>query len=622
MLHTASAIVSGSAPGLAASAPTPLQVLREVFGYQEFRPGQQQVVQQVISGCDGLVIMPTGGGKSLCYQIPALVRPGLAVIVSPLIALMKDQVDSLRANGVAAAALHSALSREEQFDLYSALAKGDLKLLYVSPERLLLPDFLERLADWRLSLVAIDEAHCISQWGHDFRPEYAQLGCLKQRFPQIPLVALTATADDATRQDILARLGLQQPFIHLASFDRPNIRYSLIDKYKPNEQLVSYLDRQPGQCGIVYCTSRSRTEEVARFLRARNIRAACYHAGLPAAERNSVQEAFLRDDIDIVVATVAFGMGIDKPNVRFVVHYDLPKNIESYYQETGRAGRDGLSAEALLLYDPADTERLRRMLDSGEQNNPDQLRIEQFKLNLMAAFAEAQTCRRQVLLNYFGEYQSEPCGNCDICLDPPRTYDGSEDARKALSCVYRVGQRFGIGYVIEVLRGAQNQRVREQGHDKLSTFGIGKDRSHEHWLSVFRQLIHMGLLTQNITRHLTLQLTEAARPVLRGEQALQLAVPRLEVISSRKGRSREREVGGDYDTALFRALRKLRKQIAEEDEVPPYVVFNDASLVEMARHQPCDEDELLEINGVGHRKLERYGEQFLDCIREHCRSGR
>ena len=588
------------------------QILFDVFGYKTFRTGQKAVIDALCEKKDALVVMPTGGGKSLCFQIPALMQEGVCIVISPLISLMKDQVDTLNACGVNAAYLNSTLSYQEQNQITTDLHLGRLKLLYIAPERLLRADFTERLKHLIINLFAVDEAHCISQWGHDFRPQYALLSHLKTEFSNIPVVALTATADHATQKDILARLQLVDPLVAIHSFDRPNIEYLLIEKYQPLKQLFNYLDQHKDESGIIYCTSRKRTEELAEKLALKGFNAKCYHAGLELNTRQSVQELFIKDEVDIVVATVAFGMGIDKPNVRFVVHYEIPKNIESYYQETGRAGRDGLPAQAMLFYDPADASKVRFLLEKNE--NEEQLRIELHKLNTMVAFAEAQTCRRQVLLNYFGEYSQTACGNCDVCLNPPKSYDATQDAQKILSCVYRTGQNFGMAYVVEVLRGAQTARVRSLGHDKLSTYGIGIDQSAEYWLSLLRQLIHCGLLMQNLTRGSALQLTSASRAVLKAEEALYLAVPRLQMIKTAKKKGRVQIPTGNK---LFARLRQLRKQIADRENKAPYMIFSDASLIEMSEFTPTNDRQFLNISGVGLIKLENYGAEFMSVIREY-----
>jgi ATP-dependent DNA helicase RecQ len=582
--------------------------LGRVFGFQSFRPFQEEIVRRLIAGKDAFVLMPTGGGKSLCYQLPSLMRKGLGIVVSPLISLMKDQVDALRGNGVKAAYYNSSLSAKESRQVLADLHAGRLDLLYIAPERLVNPGFLERLQGIDIALFAIDEAHCISRWGHDFRPEYTRLDVLRQNFPGIPLVALTATADAQTRQDILSGLGLCRDDCFVTSFDRPNIRYTVLEKHQPARQLMKFLSAHEGEAGIVYALSRKRVEEVATRLGEAGLSAAAYHAGMGDAERRRVQDLFLRDELQIVVATVAFGMGIDKSNVRFVVHYDMPKNVEGYYQETGRAGRDGLPAEALLFFGYGDVALCRGLIEKG--GNAEQNRIELHKLNAMAAFAEALTCRRRVLLGYFGEQTTEDCGNCDICLQPPETYDATEDARKALSCVYRVGQRFGAGHIIDVLRGAENDRIERLGHRNLSTYGIGADVGRDAWGSLLRQLVHHGYLYQDVGNYSILRLTEKARPLLRGEVSLQLAKPRIKVRPVKKPSSRS-ATEWSYDPALFDALRALRKRIADQEQVPPFVVFSDATLAEMAARRPRDEAALLSVNGVGQRKLQRYGEGFL-----------
>ena len=594
---------------------TALTILRDVFGYEHFRPHQKEIIEQVISGRDVLVLMPTGGGKSLCYQIPALVRPGTGLVISPLIALMQDQVQGLRQLGVRTAYLNSTLQPSEAQQVERCLRAGDLDLLYIAPERLLMPRTLELLDHSPLGLFAIDEVHCVSQWGHDFRPEYLQLSVLRERYPAIPRIALTATADQPTREDIVRRLQLEQAQTFMTGFDRPNIRYRIVQKNNARNQLLSFLRSEHwGDSGIVYCMSRKKVDRISAWLNDQGLTALPYHAGLDKLVRQRHQQRFLQEDRVIVVATIAFGMGIDKPDVRFVAHLDLPKSIEAYYQETGRAGRDGLTADAWMTYGLQDVIALRQMLESSEADAAHK-RIERHKLEAMLGLCESNTCRRQMLLRHFGENSSTPCGNCDNCLQPPETWEGTEAAQKALSCVYRTGQRFGVNYVIDVLLGKDEPRIRRFGHHRLSTFGIGSELTTSEWRVVFRQLIVRDILTVDMQGYGALRLTANSRPILRGERNLQFRRERKPV-RVRPHDSRVSAHANPADQKLWEALRARRRQLAEQQGVPPYIIFHDRTLMKMAEQRPKDLQQFSRISGVGEKKLERYGEIFLQVIRE------
>jgi ATP-dependent DNA helicase RecQ len=611
------------------AAATPQQVLHEVFGYGQFRGAQQDIVAHVTAGGDALVLMPTGGGKSLCYQVPAIVRhragQGVTVVVSPLIALMHDQVGALHEAGVSAAFLNSTLDGDEARRVERDLMSGKLTLLYAAPERILTPRFMAMLTTLhergKLGLFAIDEAHCVSQWGHDFREEYLGLSALHEQFPGVPRLALTATADEHTRADIIQRLKLEDARLFVASFDRPNIRYTIVEKDDPKKQLLRFIrDEHDGDAGIVYCQSRKRVEETATWLAEEGLNALPYHAGLDADVRRRHQDRFLREESVVMVATIAFGMGIDKPDVRFVAHLDLPKNIESYYQETGRGGRDGLPADAWMSYGLADVVNQRRMIDDGDASD-DFKRLQRAKLDALLALAEAHDCRRVRLLSYFGQ-DSEPCGNCDNCLNAPATWDATEAARKALSCIYRFRQHdhgprsFGAGHLLDVLRGKVTDKVTQYGHERLSTFGIGADVSEAQWRLVLRQLIALGHLRSE-GEYNTLALTDSAREVLRGEVPVRLRVP-----AEARPRGKPARVRGPAGrppplpldgtaTQRFLALKAWRAEVAREHNLPAYVVFHDATLAEMAREQPATLEQLAGISGVGGTKLERYGAELL-----------
>ena len=591
-----------------------LDLLHKVYGHTAFRGRQAEIIAHVAGGGDALVLMPTGGGKSICYQIPALLRSGIGLVISPLIALMQDQVAALQQMGVAAAYLNSSLSFEETSDIVQQVRRGALKLLYVAPERLLTQRFLDLLETLPLALFAIDEAHCVSQWGHDFRPDYIQLSVLHQRFPNVPRIALTATADQETQREIRHRLALNDAAIYIDSFDRPNIRYRIVEKNEPKRQILQILEQeQRGNTGIIYCQSRKKVDETAAWLTQHGITALPYHAGMSADLRRANQIRFIREDGLVMVATVAFGMGIDKPDVRFVAHLDLPGSIEAYYQETGRAGRDGAPAEAWLAFGLADVVMLRRRI--AESTAPDERKgVERRKLDAMLHFCEATECRRVALLSYFGE-ASQPCGNCDICQEPGTTWDATVAAQKLLSAILRTGQRFGVSHLIDVLRGEATDKITQYGHDKLPTFGVGQDLGVNDWKLLARQMVSLGYLEVDGDGFNTLAVDQSARPILKGQTRLSLRKPTVKLGGKRGRRSYTTQLGpGGVEPALWDALRAKRRDLAVEQNVPPYVIFHDATLIEIAHRKPQSLDEFLTIPGIGERKLARYGDDFLDVL--------
>jgi ATP-dependent DNA helicase RecQ len=597
---------------------TALEILNNLYGYKSFRGDQAEIIDHVSAGNNALVLMPTGGGKSLCYQIPSLLLEGVGIIISPLIALMQDQVDAMQQLGVRAAFLNSSLDHRQQASIEQQLLSGALDLLYIAPERLFQNYTLDLLGRCKLALFAIDEAHCVSQWGHDFRSDYLSLSLLQERFPSIPRIALTATADLRTRQEIIQRLSLTDANAFISGFDRPNIRYAITNKTIAKKQLLDFLKRRTKEAGIIYCLSRKKVEDTAAWLTQQGFTALPYHAGLPAELRHTHQNRFLREDGVIIVATIAFGMGIDKPDVRFVAHLDLPKSIEAYYQETGRAGRDGQPADAWMIYGLQDVVRLQQMTQNSEGAEQFK-RAERHKLDAMLGLCEVTSCRRKVLLNYFADQAPEQCGNCDNCQIPPQTWDATEAAQKLLSCIYRTGQRFGAMHVIDVLLGKETEKVTQHQHQQLSTFGIGSDIHEAQWRSVIRQLVVRGLLRVDIEGYSALQLTDLCRPVLKGRQPLHLRIEELKAPSRKKSetKSTNRPQILPEDKELWDELRECRKFLAEEYNVPPYVIFHDATLKEMLDTLPTSASEMLRINGVGNNKLEKYGGEFLDILRRY-----